>query len=56
MKYTYNTSVYKEGDPADFIYFIKSGEFEIRKSLKTPVTNYKNTNSSDEKSLKREIL
>lgn len=31
-----NQYVYKEGDPADFVYIIVNGEFELVKSLAKP--------------------
>ncbi|CAD8062665.1 unnamed protein product [Paramecium primaurelia] len=34
-KYSMNATVYKEGDPLDYVYIIKKGEFKIVKIIKT---------------------
>jgi CRP-like cAMP-binding protein len=34
--YIRNQYVYKEGDPADFVYIVYSGEFELGKKLPKP--------------------
>ena len=28
-----NQTLYKEGDPADFVYIVKNGQFEVVKTL-----------------------
>ena len=32
-KFTYGETVYKEGDPNNFVYIVKNGEFELVKKL-----------------------
>ena len=33
LKYTHGQIVYSEGDPCDFVYIVKKGEFEMEKRL-----------------------